>query len=543
MSNPSKEELTLHYTVLVVDDEQDQRQAIIERVRWADAGFEVVGEAENGVEALDLVESLEPDLILTDIRMPMFSGLELARRVREVRPATQIVILSGYESFEYAREAINYNIVSYLLKPISSDELSEALFDIRRKMDERLGQLIPTKDPDAEAQLSRLRVNEFLLPLILGVNELKQDNDDLLAGARELGIVPPDIAEPRFCILVSKFKSANGSYVANNRHAEFIGNLFARHGVHTENLIAYHRAVTLVVDDGSVTLSNLLELPLTETVQTARRVLSEHCTIGVSRAFSAFSECSSAYFQAVTARRYTSDGAGDIRFIGDEEKKEELAIDQAEKTGVMLEQLLKVGSEEQLSDFIENLYRSGTRENANLLVIQMIATVCRVVSSVSDRPDALSLLATNPLFSRITANSTEEAAKLEILDFCGRAQALITQSRKRESEVLCDRVVRIIDERFSDESLSLVGVSNELAVSPNYLSALIKKVRKKNFITLLTERRMQAARDMLLCSNMKIAEITERCGYSDQHYFSYCFKKFYGESPNRIRQNTVGGQP
>lgn len=110
--------MTLHYTVLVVDDEQDQRQAIIERVRWADAGFEVVGEAENGVEALDLIEALEPDLILTDIRMPMISGLELARRVREVRPATQIVILSGYDSFEYAREAIDYNIISYLLKPI-----------------------------------------------------------------------------------------------------------------------------------------------------------------------------------------------------------------------------------------------------------------------------------------------------------------------------------------------------------------------------------------------------------------------------------------
>ncbi len=541
--NPTKEDMTLHYTVLVVDDEQDQRQAIIERVRWKDAGFEVVGEAENGVEALDLIEALEPDLILTDIRMPMISGLELARRVRELRPATQIVILSGYDSFEYAREAIDYNIVSYLLKPISSDELSEALFDIRRKMDERLGQLLPSKDPDVEAQLRRLRVNEFLLPLMLGSNEVRQDNGDLLAGARKLGIVPPEIGSPRFCVLVSKFKAADGGYVANNRHAEFIGNLFARHGVHTENLIAYRRTVTLVVDDGSGTLSNLLELPLTETVQTARRMLSEHCTIGVSRGFSAFSECSSAYFQAVTARRYTSDGAGDIRFINDQEKKEDFAIDQAEKTVVMLEQLLKVGTAEQLTGFIETLYRSSTPENANLLFIQMIATVCRVVSSISDQPDALRLLSTNPLFSRITANSTEEATKQEILDFCGRAQALITQSRKRESEVLCDRVVAIIDERFSDESLSLVGVSNELAVSPNYLSALIKKVRKKNFITLLTERRMRAAHDMLLCSNMKIAEITERCGYSDQHYFSYCFKKFYGESPNRIRQASGGGQP
>ena len=112
----------MNYTVLVVDDEHDQRRALIEKVNWAAAGFEVIGEAENGVEALDIIETLEPDLILTDIRMPMISGLELAAKVREMRPATQIVILSGYDSFEYAQTAINYNIISYLLKPVSSSE-------------------------------------------------------------------------------------------------------------------------------------------------------------------------------------------------------------------------------------------------------------------------------------------------------------------------------------------------------------------------------------------------------------------------------------
>ena len=68
-----------------------------------------------------------------------------------------------------------------------------------------------------------------------------------------------------------------------------------------------------------------------------------------------------------------------------------------------------------------------------------------------------------------------------------------------------------------------------------YLSALIKKTKKKNFITLLTERRMKAAYDMLVCTSMKVLEISEKCGYSDQHYFSYCFKKFYGDSPNKVR--------
>ena len=129
----------------------------------------------------------------------------------------------------------------------------------------------------------------------------------------------------------------------------------------------------------------------------------------------------------------------------------------------------------------------------------------------------------------------EDVMKNELIAFCKDAKAMISSSQRRDTEILCDRVVQIIDGNYSDESLSLTGVSNELGVSPNYLSALIKKHKKKNFITLLTERRMKAAHDMLLCTNMKVLEICEKCGYSDQHYFSNCFKKFYGDSPNRIR--------
>src|SRR5574344_151536 len=147
---------SVKYTVLVVDDEQEQRLALIERVDWNGAGFEVVGEAENGVEALDVLESLEPDLILTDIKMPMISGLELAARVRELRPATQVVILSGYDSFEYAQTAINYNIISYLLKPISPAEMTKELFKIHSRMDERFSVVSKVQSIGTKEQLREL---------------------------------------------------------------------------------------------------------------------------------------------------------------------------------------------------------------------------------------------------------------------------------------------------------------------------------------------------------------------------------------------------
>ena len=87
------------YTIVVADDEEELRRAIIRRINWEEIGFQVVGEAENGVEALEMVSEKEPDLLLTDIRMPFISGVELARQVREIRPATQIAFLSGFDDF------------------------------------------------------------------------------------------------------------------------------------------------------------------------------------------------------------------------------------------------------------------------------------------------------------------------------------------------------------------------------------------------------------------------------------------------------------
>ena len=122
------------YTVVVADDETELREAVCQMIRWEDIGFRLVGSAGNGLDALQLVEQLQPDLLLSDIRMPFISGLELARQVRELRPMTHIAFLSGYDDFEYAQKAIDYNVVSYLLKPIGMADLTQALVEIREKI-------------------------------------------------------------------------------------------------------------------------------------------------------------------------------------------------------------------------------------------------------------------------------------------------------------------------------------------------------------------------------------------------------------------------
>ena len=148
------------YRIVVADDEEELRRAIIRKIPWEEIGFQVAGEAENGAEALRLVEELEPDLVLTDIRMPFISGIELARQIREVRPATRIAFLSGYDDFTYAQKAIQYNIISYMLKPISMVELTEELRRIKAKLDQIFSEFAAWRQETVD-------INGFLAPLLL----------------------------------------------------------------------------------------------------------------------------------------------------------------------------------------------------------------------------------------------------------------------------------------------------------------------------------------------------------------------------------------
>ncbi len=165
--------------------------------------------------------------------------------------------------------------------------MSEELITIHRRMDERLAGVLPSFATDIE-KIRELSVDKFLIPLMLGSNEEQPDDLQLFEKARELQIIEENAEPVRFCVLVTKFKNADGVSQTEKTHADFIDSVMSRY-MHSESLILYGRAVTLAVLRGEGELSNLLELPLLEIVQTAKRVLNSTCTIGVSREFSALS--------------------------------------------------------------------------------------------------------------------------------------------------------------------------------------------------------------------------------------------------------------
>ena len=128
------------YTVLVADDEEEVIQVIMKKIDWEGLGFSVIGYANNGVKALEMVEEFQPDVVMTDIKMPYMDGMELANRIKSEYPATKILIFTGFDEFEYAKEAVHLEVEEYLLKPVNSVELTDVFSSLKIKLDQEISE-------------------------------------------------------------------------------------------------------------------------------------------------------------------------------------------------------------------------------------------------------------------------------------------------------------------------------------------------------------------------------------------------------------------
>ena len=410
------------YTVVVADDEDELREAVCTMIPWEEYGFCLVGSASNGLDALQLVEKYEPDLLLTDIRMPFISGIELARQVREVRPATNIAFLSGYDDFAYAQQAIQYNIISYMLKPLTIEGLGRELRVIREKIDAQYALFRKAVPPGGEQRLRAAAV----MPLVLDEYAEPESEAQLGAWAREAGLLRDADDRPCYTVMVSVLLGRDGAGRTTPAFAASIDQLAAKY-LRSVSFFSGGKVVTVLLGNQS-DFEEYLHILADEIPQMAQRALDGRCRVGVSRMVHSLSGLHGAYREAVEALRQADGSEGGAQFIRD-------------------------------------LAAAG-----------------------------------------------------------------------RGGELLCQRALELLDGRYTDADLSLVSLSASLDVSPNHLSACIKKYAGDTFINLLIRRRMEAARELVTGTDLKLQEVARRCGYTDQHYFSYCFKKYCGESPNAMRR-------
>lgn len=523
------------YTIVVADDEEELRRAIIRRVKWEEIGFIVVGEAENGIEALELVDRLEPDLLLTDIRMPFISGIELARQVREVRPATQIAFLSGFDDFTYAQQAIQYNIISYMLKPITMEELTAELVKIKKKIDTLFSEF-------AQIKKGSLGADEFLLPLLLDAFQTDTGSgreEDLRKKAEAAGLIQAGSRMMRYVVLTVALWEENGNNCTEPGHVHAVDSILKKY-IKYKSFFVEDRIVALLIATPS-SFDKYLHILSDDIIQSIERILGLHCCIGVSRETAFLGSLHEAYRESINAVRYANRTMSAIRYISDEEPFG--GADMEDVMGIVsqVENLIRSGSKQELELFLDlefsKLSKADTsREKINFLLLELLSGVCRILYAVSDETEEQ--VFSGELFARQLSflDRPFPEASERFKQFCLTAADLIAKEKQKTSMDACDRALALIEKEFSNPDISLISVSGEIGVSPNYLSALIKKRTGKSFVDYLTQKRMEEAKERLVHSALKIREISEACGYNDQHYFSYCFKKFAGVSPNMLRQ-------
>ena len=390
-------------TVLVADDEPELLQAVCQLIDWQALGFRLVGRASNGLDALQLVEELQPDFLLTDIRMPFISGTALTRQAKAVQPLLQVAFLSGYDDFEYAKSGIEDGIVAYLLKPISMTELTAELEKIHKKIVARLASLTDHRGPgERQLMTASLLLDEFCRRGEI-VARLAQSGVAISTGSTIIsGAIRAENADPADLLSVSE---------------RVLSRVCGCCG-----FCADERVVLLLASE---TGFGALHGALDELRQAIRRTCGAEAQIGLSKEYASVADGHAAYLEAMEALQATH--SGEVQAAG------------------------------------------GWDDMA----------------------------------------------------------------------VLCARTLKILEKEYMDETLTLQSVSERLHVSPNYLGANLKKHAGDTFMNLLIKKRMDVARNLLQNGTSRIAEVARRCGYSDQSYFGYCFKKYYGLSPARMRQTAA----
>lgn len=394
-------------SVVVADDEQELLGAVCQLIDWAGIGFKLVGRASNGLDALQLVEELQPDFLLTDIHMPFISGTALAAQVKAVQPLIQVAFLSGYDEFEYAQQGIASEVIAYLLKPISMAQLTQELIEIHRKIEKKQADFSAARQ---DASNHQAVAAAMLLDCYFYTGRVEN-----LKALLRMGLAPESIRSVTVAALSCADADAQACQTALGAAEKFLSRQYPCRGFCSAGRIV----LLLTSENGFLQLHAAID----ELRRALKRLLDLDVSAGISKEHAPDADFHEAYKEAMEALKTAETESG----------------------------------------------------------------------------------------------------------FCAAdGQSGIDQ--------LCGRVLQMIDKEYMDETLTLQSVSDRLHVSASYLGPNIKKNAGDTFINLLIRKRMAVALNLLQSSDSRIAEIARRCGYSDQSYFGYCFKKFYGVSPAKMRQ-------
>ncbi len=533
------------YTILIIDDEPVIREGISENIDWQKHGFRLVGACSDGREGIRAVEELHPDVVLTDICMPFVDGLDLAAFIADRCPQTKTILLTGYDEFEYAQEAVKLKVSDFLLKPITADELRTILDRLRAELDlelqrrqdlqrlhEQLHESLPLLrerflnrliQGDANEVERRLSLLELSLPgpyfNVLLVDPDRIDTEDDLAALVIQNTIDEITGETTSeretagaCVFRTPEEQTVVLYSAADESTAAVRPLECAEAI--SERVKRANGITVSIGIGSP-VDNLARLD--EAYRDARVALGQRLVLGPNQ-ISTFEQ---------------------MRGISNEPVPR---VEEHARTRVVRE--LKSGTTEQteaaIADFMA-LYRTAgrTAEECSTGMHRLLADMLNAFEFLGVYPPDIPETLGDP-FARLVTLKTIEAVEQWLYGLHRNVRSVLADRNQQHSVAKALEAEEYIAAHYAERGLSLGCICQALSVSKSYFSPLFKAHTGMTFVEYLTNFRMERAKELLCASNMKGYQVAEKIGFTDAHYFSLTFRKQTGMSPTEYRESVQG---
>lgn len=533
--------------VFLVEDEMVIRRGIKNSIDWEKEGYIFCGEASDGELAYPMIIKEKPDILITDIRMPFMDGLELCKLVKKELPNIKILILSGYDEFDYAKEAIRLGVTEYLLKLISSGKLLEALNgvseSIRREKEDKD---LVRKYMEEMRENTEHEKQKFFEQMIAGNLSMA---DALETGKK----YEMNLSAGMYNLLLFRFTLGE----ENRKSGELLGE--AEYAIEklTERLeyvFEFQRGVEgwafLLMADNEEQMSERVK----ELSKDLEEIMKNYSTIayfgGIGQPVARLRELEESFREAerALAARFTMElnriiSVEDIRMAQNVDTLDDIEITsfgEIEKTRTMLEKFLNNGAEDEIDEFVDVYINELPEENLKSVLMRqyiimdayiVMMSFCEKIEGIEGEMQAQSEELKNSMKTSQTLEEIKNYIRMLLKKIIGVRDTI---SGRRYSDIIEIAKDQIRKTYMSDE-ISLNTIAAEVGMSPSYFSSIFSKEMGKTFVEYLTEIRMDRAKELLMCSSMKTSEIGYEVGYKDPHYFSYIFKKTQNCTPKEFR--------
>ena len=529
------------YKVLLVDDEVLTREAIRQNISWEEAGFLLTGVAQNGKEAILKIEEEQPDVVLTDICMPVMDGLALTAYLYEKYPEIKVIIISGYDDFDYARQAIKYQVSNYILKPITSYELVEELIKVKDKIRNSL-----EKQYEFEKNLPTLR-DHFLNRLVEGTY-IKNDTDLQL---QKLSIRVSGSLQSVVMLEVKDSAAFWEHYpLAGEELIDFaVANISEEMTENHPHIIFFRntegKSVFIFAHDSEEELMTLIH----ETCRNIIAVIYQYMEIKVcalvGETVREEEDWEKSYHNVLAAKEHKFFLEDDefiygTDFSGQKEAVQLLLTQQVDKLVLMIKMNQREEIENITLNIFERLRNSGKEKLQMILMVQnlVLAILISLEEQVSEKGEKYE----EEFILQISEYKYLSDVEKWFLEFCISLAEDISNKREGANQKLAVRAMDYIENNYMNVDISLNMICDYLGVSTSHFSAFFKSVTGETFTEALTRTRIKKAKNLFEKSDMMNYEVALSVGYQDPHYFSSIFKKHVGMTPTEYGKRLRRGK-